>query len=221
METKAREVVDADKRWTAMTALAETVLREGQEHWTKVKRVRGDFKQERFVEWHEKVVQEYAGDLRDKNRQFEGIAEGILTAYPGESIEAPVTSIDGINLNTRLRLLTEATPEQAAKIVRDGVQRRDGALLDSARVLLESWPEYRNAWSGPEGKKLARELLDEIDEAVPELDRMKGIYARDQVETYRQRWRYMVNHIFHSDGQLDPVHRMTGSLDPLLKPLAE
>jgi hypothetical protein len=217
-EAKAQEMVDADSRWRSMRSLAETVLAEGRSHWAKVDQSRTDLKEERFAEWHQAETEAYAGDLRERNRTFEGLADGILTTFPGSAIETPVTAVDGINLSTRLQLMTESTPEQAARLVRDGIDRRDGSFLDSARILLESWPKYRNAWSGVDGRLLAHELLEEIEMATPDFDRLKGLYARERVEAHRIAWRYLLGQLFNGDGEVDPIHRQAGAFSPLLEP---
>lgn len=217
-EVGAREAVDADPGWGSWTALAERTMAEGEQHHASIQREKERLNKKAFHEWKHEADERFAGTLLDANAGAEKIAGGITGRFPVLAIPVPLTTVDALNTDLRMRVFSEATPEEARNLVRDAIQREDFAFLAAVRTLLRSWPGHRNAWSSPDGRTTARELLEEIEGETPDLVRLTGEYAAEKLEAFRNAWRYLLNNLLNGDGVIDPVNRTLGALSPLLEP---
>lgn len=215
-----RERVNSAQQWGAMQKLAQRAIGEGRDYRANVASKRETYKPAAFQEWIANARESYAAQLRELNNEFSKLDSSIADAFPATARPAPVTSVDAINLNTRLRVLDSATPADASALVSDAIQRGDRPFLDAAGVLLRSWPASRNSWKGPEPAGVARKLVEDIETASVSAEDIAGTIASQQAAVYRANWRYAVNVLLDNEGVLDPVHIEQGALGPLLAPAA-
>lgn len=218
IEAATHEQVDAAPQWAAMSALGVRAYSEGQPHAAEIDRQREDLKPESFTRWKAEHQEEYADNLRQLNDEFEGIASQVEAAYPSGVLPTPVTTVDSVNLNTRVQVLQTASLEQTSRMVDDGIRRGDAPFLSFVQVALRSWPGHRNLWSSAEGHETAEQLLEQIESATFATDAVAGQYASERIQEHRRAWHYLVSLLVDGDGVVDRVHREVGSLAPLLGP---
>lgn len=219
-EAAARATVDGASQFGAMTALAGRVITDGAAFVASVVQQKKDLKESAFAPWFSTQQNAYASALRGRNGEFETLAAGVASRFPAPAMDYPVTSVDAMNLNTRIHVFEQVGPDQAPPLVEDAIQRDDRAALTAYRVHLVQWPDVRNAWKGAPGSKVAADLVERIDAALAGGAGFAATYAAERVADFRGSWTYLLNILLAGDGGIDPMQRQAGALSPLLEPLA-
>ncbi|MEX2281800.1 MAG: hypothetical protein WEE89_04910 [Gemmatimonadota bacterium] len=210
--------VDAAPEWSAVSSIAESVFNSAAEHFAQVARAYDDMKPVPFANFQTQASKEYASKLLGLTESVRAKIDAVRSRFSRPAIPFPVASADVTALQIRLNILENATPDIAAELILDGVQRGDVPFLTAAVKNLRSWTNHKAVWKAAETSGYANDLIEKAERAIwsPEIAAAEHCAAR--ADAFAASWRYLLTNAL--SGPVDPMHRQAGALSPMLDPVA-
>jgi hypothetical protein len=141
----------------------------------------------------------------------------VAQAFAPPALPVPASTADAINNASRISTLIAADPPHARQLVQDAAQRGDRAFLAAADAIVAG-SGGKNSWQNTEAKKIASEIAELVEEASWSPDIEMANVAVEQIEMYRNSFRWLIGTLARNDGLLPDSVTMKDALAPLVAP---
>lgn len=216
-KAEAAKRVDADKRWSDLTTLAEGTIQDTAATAATFGVQLRDLREDAWRPWHTQAENTYYNELIATTETVTTTLDAIRDSFAADALPMPITVAETAALGVRLSVLDSASPTEAKLLIEDAVARSDAPFLVAAGIAIRSWTEYKNAWKAKDGRKVAEGLLDLIDLETWTPARSAAEHAGERADAYAASWRFLANTLDPNE-KYDPLARQTGALSPLLDP---
>lgn len=213
--------VNGFRQWAAMSAIGERAITEGATYAQKLAAAQAELQLGPLGAYTVAASDTYADYLMAANTEFEALAAQVMAAAPAPSTPWPITTVDATNFATRVNLMENAGPDQAAQMIQEAIASGDQAFLFAAQVAMQAGGHRNIGWkSVPGGAAITSALLEQITSATASVESAAAAAAAEMTDDYRAAWRYLCGALLDAGGRIDSMQRQAGALVPLLQPLA-
>jgi hypothetical protein len=211
-----RAVIDADATLPAMQTRALTAVERGQAHFGGVEEARATLKSDVFDERSPQMAADFEKFLEGQTDAVVLDLDQMAARYAPPGPATTITAVDSMRLHTALLLARDSVPIEVRRMALDAEARGDLPLAEGLRTYVTSVRQYKNSWRGPAAQRIADEVLAILDRATFSPDRAAGEHAREVTRSYALAWKNLVQILRQNGGRLDPIHRRSGELVPLI-----
>ena len=217
-EAAAITKADGDPAWTEASAIALRVIAAAEKLRALNSQQFANLKPAAYGVWELKVGEEFRANLIVDTEAVHQSLEGARGPWLPAALAMPVVNADLVAMQIRLTRLDHSTPTEAEMLVDDAVQRGDTAFLVAAGIDIRSWRQHRNSWRAGESREIVERILAAIDRATWTPARAVAAHVAERADQTAQAWVYLCNQLTAGKpiAVLDPMHRTSGALEPLL-----